>query len=161
MTLNRLQFFAAWMLGLMIILAFALQTPTAASTGEAARALRSPDPLFESVDASADSQAVQSILSTLAPEPPASDPAALGEAGELSISSLPEGDFSRLSVAAIVEERGVYSVYLRDADGVVKMHQGEVWHEWRITEIHPDRVYFESEENPFQFRVFAGIEGPS
>jgi len=160
MTLNRLQFLAAWLAGLAVILGIALRTPSAGSAAANARAPVSADALFKAADAGADSQAAASILSILAPEPPPGESADQGAEGETAFSNLPDGDFSRPSVAAIVEERGVFTVYLRDADGVIRMGEGEIWREWRITEVRPDRVYFESEENPFQFRVFAGIEGP-
>lgn len=160
MTLNRLQFLAAWLAGLAVIFVVALRTPSTASAAAGTRAPVFADALFETADAGADSQAAASILSILAPEAPAGEPADQGAGGELAFSNLPDGEFSRPSVAAIVEERGVFTVYLRDVDGVIRMGEGEVWREWRITEVRPDRVYFESEENPFQFRVFTGIEGP-
>lgn len=160
MTFNRLQFLTVWLAGLTVIVVVALRTPSAAGAGAGPRALISADAASETADVSADRQAAAYILSILAPEPPPVEPADEGAGGELAFSNLPDGDFSRPSVAAIVEERGVFTVYLRDVDGIMVMEEGESWREWRITEVRSDRVYFESEENPFQFRVFAGIEAP-
>jgi hypothetical protein len=154
MIINRLQFLALWLGGLAIVAAIAIQTPSAPPASAAASGRVSPGPAGPAAQGGADSAAVATILSVLAPDAAAADPAA----GELTLESLPEGDFSRPVVAAIVEERGVFSVYLRDTENVSALRVGDTWQEWRISEIRPDGVYFESEDLPFDFRVFVNVE---
>lgn len=165
MTVNRFQLIVAWLGALALIALFALRTASTDGAENGERGPATSDTLFQKTETQADSAAVKTILAILAPAEPSTDladqSAGEGDGNERAFSNLPDGDFSRPSVAAIVEERGVFTVYLRDADGVVVLGAGETWHEWRITEIRPDRVYFESEDQPFQFRVFAGIEDPS
>lgn len=157
---NRLQFIAVWIGGLAAVVAVAATPPGVTQVSDPVGAGTASGGALSGTRRGTDTKAVEAILAVMAPRPDSAD-AVQPETEALLADSFPSDDVARPLVAAIVEERGVFSVYLKDGGELVALRVGDTWQDWLISEIRPDGVFFESEGLPFDFRVFVSLEEPT
>lgn len=58
-------------------------------------------------------------------------------------------------VIMVVRENGRMSAFLRSAGGMVQVHEGEAWMDWRVEDIQQTSVNFWSEAETFGYTAFA------